>query len=210
MADFQAVRVGELRVCLGLVLGIVNSAIAGGDALCFDFNTLVTTPLKQIAKVPGKDNAEQGQLADRVTGFAALRGEAAQPIEKVLERFQNHETTREPMIKEMYVEKLDPGPYISKDRVKLVVQSFFFKIPWTEEWAYALVSGTPAKPNKIVISFQKTEGTSHIERFCGSIVLERTSKGTDVSQYHEARITRRSTQAILEALMMVLGRVRAP
>lgn len=219
MASFEPVRLpaGSQRrtvsasssgLCLGLMLGLAGSASAS-DALCFDFSkTVVTTPLKEAAPGPG-DVAEQG-VGPNNTPWAALRAEVALPIEKVLERMLDHETTRDPVNKELTVERLPSGLYLARHRVRLLVKVFFYDIRWGEDWAYAVAAGTAAKPDTVVISFQKIEGTSHIQRFCGSFVLRRTPKGTEVSQYQEGRITRRVPQEMADSQQMVLRRLRAP
>lgn len=227
VADFVVVRtpLGGKRFCIRrsaqrpgpvspwvcvilLTTGIATPAFAS-DALCFDFSTKVVTPLKQIARLD-KDNVEKGTVAGRNVVWASVRGEVPHPIEKVFEKILHHETVCDKKTKEAVVARLPAGEYLVRTRVSLLVQSFLFKIPWDEEWVYALAAGTPDKPDKIVISYQKVAGSSHIQRFCGNIVLERTAKGTDVTQYQEARFTRNSSQGMVESLTTILGRLRAP
>lgn len=196
---------------VGAVLGLVVAAPASAVGPCFDFSAKVTAPLREAARAKGEGDAtEQGTREDH-TVWAALRGEVRQPLGKVLERLLNHETTRDPSVDELRVEKLEAAQYLALHRVRSLVKPFLFvEVRWTEEWGYALAKGTAAEPEEVVISYQKTEGTSHMEHFCGSIVLRRAgAEATDVSQYEEARITGRSAQATVDGLAMVLKRLRA-
>ena len=61
-------------------------------------------------------------------------------------------------------------------------------MPWTEAWAFSLVEGTPQSPQRVVVSYQKVAGTGHIERECGSYVLQSREDGTtDLSLYEEVK-----------------------
>ena len=54
---------------------------------------------------------------------------------------------------------------------------------------------------RIVISYEKTEGTSHIQHLCGSYVLQRTADDkSDVFIYEEAKADRRSQKDTLDGL----------
>jgi hypothetical protein len=55
---------------------------------------------------------------------------------------------------------------------------FFITVEWEEDWSYALLDGTEQKPKAILISYQKTGGTSHIRHFCGNIFLKQIDSGT--------------------------------
>ena len=201
------IRTAKLLTCLLLVF-LQREAVAAEEAPCFDFRTKVTQPLKELPKGPG-DVSQNGTTADRVY-WAAARGEVQKPIEKVLAKLLDHETTRDTTISQVVVEPQEKGIYLARHKVQLTVKVLFMYIRWTEDWAYALVDGTPEAPNTIVISYQKTEGTQHMSNFCDSMVLRRTPTGTDVSQYQQGRVTGRSPQAMQEFLKTVLQRLRAP
>jgi hypothetical protein len=178
--------------------------------VCFDFSHQVLAAIREVAPNPkGGDSEEIGTLPDN-TRWAALRGQVDHPIEKVLEHLLEHEVMRDPRNTSVEITKMAPGPYLARHRVNVLVKMLFMKVTWVEDWVFALAEGTLEKPDKIVMSYQKTEGTSHIARFCDSLVLRRTPTGTEVSHYQEGRITGRSSQAMLEFLKLVLTRLRAP
>jgi len=84
-------------------------------------------------------------------------------------------------------------------------------VPWTEEWAYSLAEGTPAAPRRIVVSYQKVAGTTHIKRECGSYVLEARDDGTtDLAMYEEVKADRRSARDTRDMHQGIVRNLRAP
>jgi hypothetical protein len=45
-----------------------------------------------------------------------------------------------------------------------------------------------------VVSYQKVAGTGHIQRQCGSYVLEARGAATDISMYEEIKASRRTAR----------------
>jgi hypothetical protein len=57
------------------------------------------------------------------------------------------------------------------------------------------VEGKEDAPRKIVISYQKVAGSGHLQRQCGSYVLQaRDEASTDLSMYEEVKADRRSAR----------------
>ncbi|NDD93382.1 hypothetical protein EBZ37_15035, partial [bacterium] len=57
----------------------------------------------------------------------------------------------------------------------------------------------------IVISYQKTSGTSHIQHFCGNILIQRLSRTqTGVYLTEEIKADRRSAEDVHNGLMGTL------
>jgi hypothetical protein len=84
------------------------------------------------------------------------------------------------------------------------------RIEWVDEWAFSIVQGTVERPEKIVVVYQKREGTSHIAHFCGTLVLERLDDGsTDVAEYEESTITGKDTADVAKGIAWLLGLMRA-
>ena len=182
---------------------------ARAESLCYDFaKKHEVSPLKEAPR--GSQDVEQvGVMPDQSTHWATLRGDVSLPLEKVLALFRQHEVLRDPSVNEVTVETLSPGPYLFRQSVRQVAKRFVFKVSWLEDWAASVTEGTPDSPKTVVILYQKTEGTSHMQHYCASSVLRRTEKGTDVSMYQEGRITRRAGQAMLESMKLNLQRIRA-
>jgi hypothetical protein len=84
-------------------------------------------------------------------------------------------------------------------------------LPWTEEWAYSLTEGTAQAPRRIVVSYQKVAGTTHIQRECGSYVLQaRDGATTDLSMYEEVKADRRSARDTSDMHRGIIRNLRAP
>lgn len=190
---------------------LLTAASTRAESLCYDFaKKHEVTPLKEAPAPSGPQDSEQfGVKPDESTHWAALRGEVTAPLEKVLALFRQHEVLRDPSVNEVTVETLTPGPYLFRQSVRQVAKRFVFKVSWLEDWAASVTEGTPESPKTVVILYQKTEGTTHMQHYCASSVLRRTEQGTDVSLYQEGRITRRAGPAMLESMKLNLQRIRA-
>lgn len=206
-------RVPKLRRFCGavaalLALTVTPSAAAAEPSLCFDFDKKYeASPIKEAPRGTA-DTQQTGMLPDALTQWATVRGEVPLAIERVLRLLQEQQVVRDPSVVEMTLETRNPGPYLFRQLKRQTAKRFIFTASWQEEWVYALTEGTRSAPNTVVVSYQKFEGTSHMAHYCGSIVLRRTDHGTDVSWYREARITRRSAQAEIDAMKRYLQRLR--
>ena len=110
---------------------------------------------------------------------------------------------------------LERPDYLAFHLVEVVVRLRFLlltrDVPWTEEWAYSLAEGTEAAPRRIVVSYQKVAGTTHIKRECGSYELEARDDGTtDLSMYEEVKADRRSAQDTSEMHRGIVKNLRGP
>ena len=93
--------------------------------------------------------------------------------------------------------------------VTLKVVLFKKKIAWSEEWGFSLAEGTREKPDRIVVSYQKVDGTKYLEHECGSYVLQRLGHdATDVSLYDEIKATRRSASDTMNMHLGILRNLR--
>lgn len=189
-------------------LGAMPRAFAADQSTCWDFDkNFVVTPLNEAPR--GTSDVERtGTLPDETTQWAMLRGDVQLPIEKVMELIASQQIIRDWSVVELTVERQAPGPYLLRQLKRQTAKRFIFTVKWLEEWAYAVTEGTAAAPKTILISFQKTEGTAHMAHYCANVVLRRTATGTDVSMYNQARCTRRSADAELEAEKVYMQRLR--
>jgi hypothetical protein len=163
------------------MLGSIQAATASMKSVVKPLPMQIQVPFCPGAPPPGAHSA-------------TLRGTVDKPIAKVLELLLDHKTTSSPSIDEMEVRKLENTPTREHHSVSFVIRPFpLISIRWTEEWVYRVVAGSRERPREVEISKAKTDGTSHIEHLCGSIVLRKLGPAsTEVFQYEEAKATRRS------------------
>ena len=182
---------------LGLVL-----AFAGGptktENACFDFSRPIVEPLRPpIPLVEGRDNSTFGTYPNGVD-WASTRAFLAMPLRSAYAKVLDHRNQKD-MKKTTLSTRVQERPgYLQFDLVDVVVTVrvllFKAKVAWTEAWGYTLVEGTESDPRKIVASYQKVAGTGHIQRQCGSYVLEARGEATDISMYEEVKADRRSAR----------------
>ena len=60
-------------------------------------------------------------------------------------------------------------------RVHYHVHKFIFNVDWWMAFFHTLKRGTIQYPEKVLINYQKTDGTSHIQYWVGTIVLEKVT-----------------------------------
>jgi hypothetical protein len=186
-------------------------AAGQSHAKCFDFSTKVTKPIYgPIAFVANQDANEKGKTSSGST-WAGVRGVVHSPIEKVLSLLLDHENTKSSRVREFEVEKQADPNYLEKHVVKFTIKPFpLITVEWKEQWGFALADGTVDKPSEIVVSYEKTEGTSHIEHLCGSFVLRKLGEtSTDLYYYEEAKATNRSVDDTLNGLIGTFKTLRS-
>jgi hypothetical protein len=217
----HAVRPGRSGARLLLLLGAAMG-LAATDALaadlagpCFDFRGKVVEPLSTpIALVPGQDSHVFGTYPSGV-GWAAGRAVIDMPIESVLARLLDHRNVKDMARTTLTTTVLDRPEYMAFHVVDIVVtlRALFMKlsVPWTEAWAFSLVEGAPQAPRRIVVSYQKIAGSDHIQRECGSYVLQARDDGTtDLSVYDELKADRRKAEDTRNMHRGILRNLRRP
>jgi hypothetical protein len=60
-------------------------------------------------------------------------------------------------------------------KVHYHVERFFVNVEWWMDWYHVVKRGTVENPEKILINFQKVDGTDHIQYWVGSVFLEKIS-----------------------------------
>jgi hypothetical protein len=195
----------------GISFFVLSAQASESLAPCFDFSTKITTPLK-----PAPTQFEKGQDISKLTegdsfDSARVSGRIEKPILALYQKLLDPRTIRADEDIEIKVKTTE-----SKDYLKRITQSikitpvFFITLEWNEEWVYALKEGTPEAPKSIVISFEKTSGTSHIQRLCGNYVLQSLGPTlTGVFIYEEMGADRRDAKDILNDITGTLKTLRA-
>jgi hypothetical protein len=186
-------------VSLFLVLPLAAVITADPRGTCFDFSRPVLEPLRPpIPLVEGRDNSDYGTYPSGID-WAAGRAVLAMPIETVYAKLLDHENVKDMKKTTLTTRVLERDGYLQFHMVDVVVtlRALFvkLKVAWTEAWGFTLVDGTELHPRKIVVSYQKVAGTSHIQRECGSYVLQAMGEAdTDLSMYEEVKADRRSAR----------------
>ncbi len=214
----RAGRGGATRpLLLGLAMGLAATSALATDLAgpCFDLRGPVVEPLSPpIPLVPGHDNHVFGTYPSGVV-WAAGRAVLDVPIQSVLARLLDHTNVKDMTRTTLTTTVLDRPGYMAFHLVDVVVtlRALFFKltVPWTEAWAYRLVEGAAQAPRRIVVSYQKVAGSDHIERQCGSYVLQARDDGTtDLSLYEEVKAARRSAEDTRNMHRGILKNLRRP
>lgn len=206
-SGFAAAFVRLARLFFLLILSSSLPALAVGR--CYDFSQKVVTPRRALP--PDALGRELQRAGTSSSGFiwAEVRGEVKKPIRKVLELLIDHENTRADS-DEAIATPVKSEAYLALQEVKFRTSPIpLLTLRWTEEWAFALSRGTPAEPEEIVVSYEKTEGTSFIEHMCGSIVVRRTGETTtEVFWFEEAKIPHRSAEDTRDTIASILKVLR--
>jgi hypothetical protein len=193
---------------LGSVFALLAAPIARGD--CFDFNQEIrqgpahrrSVHFSSEEPAPGQGTrTTSGELSSGIV-WAAAEQRATKGLNDILADLGDHEITRSGRIDEFQVLELPDKHFLRHQKVKFVIKPFpFVNISWTEDWAFTLLAGSPNHPERALVAYEKTEGTSHIRHLCGAYELRAVDPGhTDVFVYEEAKATSRSQQDTLDGL----------
>jgi hypothetical protein len=148
--------------------------------------------------VEGRDNSAFGTYPNGID-WAAGRAVLQMPIDSAYAKLLDHQNVKD-MERTTLATRVFVRPgYLQFHLVDVVVtvRALFvkMKVAWTEAWGYTLVEGREDAPRKIVISYQKVAGSYHLQRQCGSYVLQaRDDASTDLSLYEEVKADRRSAR----------------
>lgn len=198
-----------VRALIALALVAAAPALAGEP--CFDPAVRRSGPLQPSLALlgDGREQSDAGQRGELV--WARRRGRVARPIEKLRAFLADPRHFKDEQVDEMTLRPLAPGPNLSRVTVHSLVRPFpLVTVEWTDEWTVTLLQGTEARPEKLLVSYQKVAGTSYIEHWCGDLVLTRVDENTtDVAQYEEAKITGRTHEEMKQGLAGFLDTLRA-
>lgn len=158
--------------------------------LCFDFKTKVVKPLMVPPPLaPGSGDISSMGVRSSNIQWAAARGLVPLPLKRVYYWLLDHKNWKDMSKTKMQVKILDRPDYLAFHQVDVDVNVWaFIWVSWQEEWAYALIKGTPTKPTELSVSYQVPSGTPHVKRLCGSVYLTEVSPdSTDVFLYEEGK-----------------------
>ncbi|MBU6155176.1 MAG: hypothetical protein KGP28_12805, partial [Bdellovibrionales bacterium] len=116
----------------------------------------------------GKEIEAFGKDEKTGTDWASAAGRVNQSVSLILEKLLDPMTTRDRETTRVEMERQTVKGAIEKQHIKVRVKPIFFiTLEWEEDWLYTIKKGKPGRMESVVISYQKTGGTSHIQHFCG-------------------------------------------
>lgn len=168
---------------------------------CFNFDRQIKEALHSpLKEVPNQVTTRSGVLKPGSIPWAAARGTVEVPFSQVYGWLLDHRNWKDMSKTELEVSKTVKAGYLEFHTVDVSVQVFaFVHAEWQEQWAYTLLKGTVEDPREILVSYQKSGGTRHLENLCGSITLRKKEQGkTDIQFYEQTKAVRMDEQDILK------------
>lgn len=181
------------------------------QGLCFPLNQKKVT--KPLAPLPTDFKKEDNVVSKKGTpSWAEVTGIVDRPILTLYTELLDPKTIRNNNNTQVTVEKLHSKEYLTLLKQTIRVKPIFFlTLDWIESWGFALIKGTPEKPESILISYQKDSGTSHIRTLCGNISLTQlspTQTGVTLREHLDA--DNRTPKDIENSLVGTLQTLRKP
>jgi hypothetical protein len=198
-------RIQDLFTLVLALIPLISCPSFGAETgdKCFDFASRIDRMVRpELAAKPSgsqgtlpnaKDTKEPSHEKDGIF-WGVLTGDVHLPVRNVYFLLSDHNTTKNSKVDKMGVtEELDPH-YLLRQKVHFEIDPFpLVTVEWDEQWAYTLLAGTPEKPTKILISYEKVDGTSHIKHLCGNILITQTdAQNSHLVFYEEAQATNQS------------------
>jgi hypothetical protein len=193
-----------LCIEISFVLTKTRLANASEDQVdpCFDFSKEITKSLR-VRVYPGTSASGNGSGSRH---WAATRDYVSQPLSVLLNDLLNHRSTKGGSISRMRILPMDDHKFWARQIAEYEVDPFpFVTLSWEENWGFSLLKGGSEAPESVLVSFEKTAGTSYIQHLCGNIWLEKANPTlTDVYIYEEVEATRRTIQDTLSGIQGTL------
>jgi len=185
-----------------LFWSLTTSAVAAPEPLCANFDGRVTAPMRPPPPAsPGKvveESGIRGKGEDAVS-WAGARGWIALSPRDATDWILDHTRWKDMEKTKLEVKELRHPKYEAFHVLSQDTKVFaFVRIQWVEEWAYAVLAGTLQAPKHLLTTYQKTAGTSHIRRLCGSVEFRANGIGTDAYFYQEARANHYEMEHIID------------
>jgi hypothetical protein len=193
-----------------LIFFLLVSAPAKGECFNWKEPALISAlPLAQGARAEWTefDGFRQtlGTL-ENGTVWAGVQSDINVPFLRVRTILENPFTIKGHGFQKLEVTGLPSKTFDKHWRIDLEISPvFFLKLHWAELWGFRLSQVQAGKKKRLELVYEKTEGTAHIQRFCGNVVVdELTPKRTRVFLYEELRAPRRSVEDLRNGLMGTL------
>ncbi len=168
----------------------------------------VAKTLPWSAETSGTKTAKGKSTEERV--WAAVQGESGRPVSALLKELLSHETTRAGKVTKMEITPHEDRNFLARQSVRFEVDPMpFVSVDWTETWAFSLLSGRASEPREILGSYEKVDGTSHIEHLCGNFLITRARPSKSrIYIYEEAQATGRSEDDTLNGILTTLKKLQ--
>ena len=181
---------------------------------CFDFNQ---KELKTLIELPSNLNFEKDIESTGHSEFdwATKGGIVEKPILGLYQKLLDPSTIRNDPKTKIELKEIENKNFIKTQNIHIHSRPvFFLTLDWNEQWGFQLKEGTETNPEAILISYQKTEGTSYIKTLCGNIFLKALTDSkskqpkTSVFFYERVNATRRNEKDILNNISGTLKTLR--
>ncbi|MEW6058433.1 MAG: hypothetical protein AB1540_17670 [Bdellovibrionota bacterium] len=182
----------------------------GENQGCFNFQEKIAKPLPWAEEVLNdRKNVEAHGKREHVV-WASVRGTVEKPLKEVLELLFDPEIIKGEGVNETKIDsRIETPLFLRRQIVQNRAGPFIHRVRWKEDWVFSLISGKSDKPEQILVSYQKSEGTSFIKQLCGNIVLRKLEGNrTDVFQYEQVNAKGHSSEDSLKSIKKVLERLR--
>jgi hypothetical protein len=195
-------RIQDLFTLVFAIIPLISQPTFGAEIedKCFDFSGRIDHVLRPDLTILA--SGSQGTLhASKNTSnekdgifWGVLGADVHLSVRNIYFLLSDHNTTKSSRVDKMGVtEEMDPH-YLLRQKVHFEINPFpFVTIDWDEQWAFTLLDGTSEKPTKVLISYEKVDGTSHIKHLCGDILITQlTPETSHVLFYEEVQATNQS------------------
>jgi hypothetical protein len=154
---------------------------------CFDFSSAIPPqPLHAAPPLPATGVVYEEGTQENGVQWGYARGRVDLGMREMLSWLTDHRNWKDPDRVEMKTQEL-PSPHaLAFHRLELDVHIFaFIHIGWVEEWYYSLLGGTAQDPTAFLVSYQKVEGSDHVRRLCGSVVIRKLTPTQSDAYFYE-------------------------
>ena len=188
------------------------------SATCFSFQSPVTKILAETpeaidlkAAQAKEDKTASGTLGDELK-WGAARGQVDHSAREILTAFLNPYTMKDPTTTQVnFTDQSKSGVWtLRTQHVNLSILGGLFHPEWDETWSYLISVGDVQKPLQVVIAYEKTAGTSQLEKLCGSIwVRELNPHQSNLYLFEEVKTSHRTAEDIALGHLGTLKTLRA-
>ena len=204
-------RIQDLfALVLVVIIGCLSASEPCAASGCFDFSKSITGVLRPARNTTKPEQSGKVSSVDDEY-WATVQGSVSVPIKVIYAYLSDRNSTKSSRVDEMHVDIEQDPNFLLKQVVHNEVDPFpFVTVKWTEEWALSLLDGTFGDPKKILVSYEKIDGTSHIKHLCGNILItaDSDSSKSHVFLYEEAEATGRSQEDTVKGLKGTLESIR--
>lgn len=142
--------------------------------------------------------------------YAWTEGEIEKPAIQIFQSLLNPRVLRDKEDTKIEVSELTPGIHWKHLQQTITIKPvFFLKLRWQEDWLFQVLKGTHEAPTEALVSYEKFEGTSHIQHLCGCIHIRALGKNrSKVYVYEELNAAQRDSEDTLKGVRATLENLK--